>query len=118
MMNGLGFRPAVGEDLIALAPFTPAAATFTFTEDTDLTLEVIPDEDFPEDTENVTWSGVTVLEIEGGTGFLGIMDYTRQYIVFDISVDHVQIGMFVSTTQGSKYMIPTHFVKMTLVPAS
>lgn len=115
MMNGLGFRPT-DEDVIVLAPFTPEAATFTYTEDTDLTLEVIPDQDFPEVSENVTWSGVRVLEIEGGTEFVGIMDFTRKYIIFDISVDHVQIGFFISTTQGSKYNLPTHFVKMTLMP--
>ncbi|MEN8226723.1 MAG: PKD domain-containing protein [Bacteroidota bacterium] len=114
MANQLGFRQS-DEDIIVLAPFTPAAATFTYTEDTDLTLEVIPDQDLPEESTEITWSGVTVLEIAGGE-FVGIMDFTRKYIVFDISVDHVQIGMFISTTQGSKANMPTHFVKMTLIP--
>lgn len=112
---GLGFR-LTPEELIVLAPFTPEAATFTYTEDTDLTLEVIPDEDFPEVSEEITWSGLRVLEIEGGIEFVGIMDFTRKYIIFDISMDHMQIGMFVSTTQGSKFNLPTHFLKMTLIP--
>lgn len=116
MANQLGFR-ATAEDVIVLAPHAPVAATFTYTEDTDLTLEVIPDQDFPEDSEEVTWNNVTVLEVEGGVEFIGIMDFTRKYIIFDISVDHVQIGFFISTTMGSKAHMPTHFVKMTLIPA-
>lgn len=114
MLNGLEFRPT-SEDVIVLAPFTPVASTFTFTENTDLTLEVIPDQDLPEESTEITWSGVDVLEI-AGTEFVGIMDFTRKYIVFDISVDHLQIGFFISTTQGSKANLPTHFVKMTLMP--
>ena len=116
MLNQLGFRPT-GEDVIVLAPFTPEAATFTYTEDTDLTIEVT-DQDTPEESMEITYSDVTLLEIEGGTEFLGIMDFTRKYIVFDISVDHMQIGFFISTTEGSKANLPTHFVKMTMVPKS
>jgi len=114
MMNQLGFRPTA-EDVIVLAPFTPVAGTFTFTEDTDFIIEVT-DQDTPEESETMTYSNVDVLEVAGGE-FVGIMDYTRKYIVFDISVDHVQIGFFISTTQGSNFDKPTHFVKMTLIPA-
>lgn len=115
MLNSLGFR-ATAEDVIVLAPYTPVGGTFTFTEDTDFVIEVT-DQDTPEESETITYSNVDVLEVAGGE-FVGIMDFTRKYIVFDISVDHVQIGFFISTTQGSKANLPTHFVKMTLIPAS
>ncbi len=115
MLNQLGFRPTA-EDVIVLAPHTPAAATFTFTEDVDFSIEVT-DQDTPEESETIIYEDVTELVIEGGVEFVGIMDFTRKYIVFDISVDHVQIGFFISTTEGSKANLPTHFVKMTLIPA-
>ncbi len=114
MLNGLEFRPSA-EDVIVLAPFTPTAATFTFTENTDLTLETTSDED-EENTWETTWSDVTVLEIEGGTEFIGILDFTRKYIVFNISVDQLQIGMFVSATEGSKANYPSHLLRMTFIP--
>jgi len=114
--NQIPSRPT-GEDVIVLTPFTPEAATFTYTEDTDLTLTIIPDEDFPEVTEDITWSDLTILEIAGGTEFIGIQDYTRKYIVFDIGVDKLQLGMFISITQGSNFDKPSHFLKMTFIPA-
>ena len=114
MLNELGFRPTA-EDVIVLAPHSPVAGTFTFTEDTDFIIEVT-DQDFPETSETITYSNMDVLEVAGGE-FVGIMDFTRKYIIFDISVDHVQIGFFISTTQGSNANLPTHFVKMTLIPA-
>lgn len=114
MINQIPFR-ASAEDVIVLCPFTPVAATFTYTEDTDLTLEVTSDED-NENTWNVTWSDVTILEIEGGTEFLGIQDFTRKYYVFDIGVDQLQIGIFISATDGSKMNYPSHVLIMTFVP--
>ena len=74
-----------------------------------------PDDDLPEESTNITWSDVAVLEVKDGE-FIGIQDFTRKYIIFDISVDHVQIGIFISTTQGSKANLPTHILKMTLKP--
>ncbi|NOY37369.1 MAG: PKD domain-containing protein, partial [Chlorobi bacterium] len=52
MINQIPFRQSA-EEAIGLAPFTPEAATFTFTEGTDLTLEVTSD-DYPDSTWNVT----------------------------------------------------------------
>jgi len=115
MLNQIAFRPTA-EDVIVLAPFTPVAATFTFTENTDFVIEVT-DQDTPNDSETITYEDVTTLEVEGGAEFVGMLDFTRKYIVFDISVNHVQIGFFISTTQESKASLPTHFVKMTLIPA-
>ncbi len=114
MLNGIQFRQSA-EDIIVLAPFTPVAATFTYTEDTDLTLEVV-DKDDDEVTSNVTWSDVTILEIGGGTEFLGIWDYTRKYMIIDITNDLLQVGMFVSTSEGSNMAIPKHVLIMTFVP--
>ena len=116
MLNQIEFRQSA-EDIIVLAPFTPEAATFTYTEDTDLTLTVV-DKDDDEVTSDVTWSNVGVLEIEGGTEFVGIMDFTRKYMIVDISVDAVQIGIFVSTSEGSNMAIPKHVLIMTLKPKS
>jgi PKD repeat protein len=114
MLNGLEFRPSA-EDIIVLAPFTPEAATFTYTEDTDLTLTVV-DKDDDEITSDLTWSNVTVLEIEGGTEFVGIRDFTREYMILDISVDKVQIGIFASTSEGTYMNVPKHMLIMTLIP--
>ncbi len=114
MINQIPFRTSA-EDVIVLAPFTPAAATFTYTEDTDLTLEVTSDE-ANDSTWNVTWSNVTILEIAGGTEFIGIQDFTRKYLITDIGTDHVQIGMFVSATEGTKMNYPSHMIRMTFVP--
>ena len=114
MINQIPFRPSA-EDVIVLCPFIPSAATFTFTEGTDLTLETTSDSD-NENIWETTWSGVTVLEIEGGAEFLGVMDFTRKYIVFNISVDALQLGIFVSATEGSKMNYPSHLLRMTFIP--
>jgi PKD repeat protein len=114
MVNQIPFRTSY-EDVVVLCPFTPAASTFTYMEDEGLTLEVTND-DTPEVTESVTWSGVTVLEIAGTTEFVGIMDFTRKYVVFSIAVDKMQLGIFISATEGSKMMYPSHMLKMTFVP--
>jgi len=114
MLNQIEFRPTV-EDVIVLAPFTPIATTFMFTEDTDLTLTVVDQED-DEATSEVTWSNVDVLEIAGDVEFLGIRDFTRKYMILDISVDKMQIGMFIATSEGSNMAVPKHMIIMTLKP--
>ncbi len=114
MVNQIPFRPSA-EDVVVLCPFAPAAATFTYTEDTDLTLDVVDDET-PEVSEELTWSDLTILEIEGGTEFIGIQDFTRKYIVFDISVESLQLGIFISATEGSNMMLPSHMLRMTFIP--
>lgn len=114
LLNQIPFRPSY-EDAVVLTPFTTAAATFTYTEDTDLTLEMTSDDD-PNNTWSVSWSNVTVLEIEGGTEFIGVQDFTRKYMINDISVDHLQIDMFMSGTDQSKLNYPSHMLRMTLVP--
>ena len=117
MVNQLEFRES-GEDIIVLAPFTPSAAIadFTYTEETDLTLTVV-DKDDDEVVSDVTWSNVTVLEIAGGGEFIGIMDFTREYMILDIAVDKLQVGMLVSTSEGSNMMVPKHMLVMTFIPS-
>ncbi len=115
MLNGIEFRQSA-EDIIVLAPFSPVAASFTYTEDTDLTLTCVdPDDD--EVTSELTWEDVNVIEIEGGTEFLGVWDFTRQYMVLNITVDRLQVGFFASTSEGSNANVPKHMLIMTLIPA-
>ncbi len=114
MLNQIEFRQSA-EDIIVLAPFTPVAATFTYTEDTDLTLTCVdPDDD--EVTSELTWEDVNVLEIAGGE-FLGVQDFTRQYMILNITVDRLQVGFFASTSEGSYMNVPKHMLVMTLIPA-
>jgi len=115
MLNGIDFRPTP-EDVIVLAPFTPVAATFTYTEDTDLTLTCV-DKDDDEVTSEVTWNNVNVLEVPGDVEFVGIRDFTRKYMILDITVDKVQIGFFASTSEGSHMNVPKHMLVMTLIPS-
>lgn len=113
-LNNIPHRQS-SEDAIVLCPFTPESANWTLTEDTDLSLEVTSD-DHPDSTWTVTWSGLDVLEISGGTEFIGVQDFTRKYIVFDIGTDHLQLGVFISATDGSKLNYPSHILRMTFVP--
>lgn len=115
LLNQIPYRQSA-EDAIVLAPFAPVAATFTYTEDTDLTLTVV-DKDDDEVTHELTWSDVTILEIEGGTEFVGIQDFTRQYMILDISVDMLQIGIFISTSEGSHMNVPKHMIVLTGIPS-
>lgn len=117
LLNQLEFRQSA-EDAIVLAPFAPVAATFTYTEDTDLTLTVV-DKDDDAVTSELTWSNVKVLEVEGGTEFVAIQDFTRKYMILDITVDKLQVGIFISTSEDPTTMhIPKHMIVMTLIPAS
>jgi len=115
MLNQLEYRQSA-EDIIVLAPFTPVATTFTYTEDTDLTLTCV-DEDDDELTHELTWPNSTILEIEGGTEFVGLQDFTRKYMILKISVDELQVGFFASTSEGSFANVPRHMLVMTLIPA-
>ncbi|MFC2123369.1 PKD domain-containing protein [Bacteroidota bacterium] len=129
MFNSIGYR-ATAEDAIVLAPYTvPSGATFTFTEDTDLTLTVV-DHDGADDTsdtaddelttEEVTWSGIDVLEIT--SGFLGILDVTPKYVIHSISTDVLQVGIFIAVSEDNAMTLgalnPSHEIRMTFIPAT
>ena len=73
-------------------------------------------DDDENNTWNVTWNDVTVLEIEGGTEFVGVQDFTRKYVIHDIAVDHLQLDMFMSGTEGTKLNYPSHMLRMTFIP--
>ncbi len=114
--NAIPFRPSL-EDGVGLAPFTPEAATFKFTENTDLSLTVV-NHDNEDETLDLTWSDVTVLEIEGGTEFFGFWDATREYIVFNITSDKIELGTFTSFEVHNDLPLqePSHLLRMTFVP--
>jgi len=115
MLNQIEYRQSA-EDVIVLAPFTPAATTFTYEEETDLTLTCV-DKDDDEVTQEFTWTDVRVLEIDGDTEFLGVQDFTRKYMILDIAVDKLQVGFFSSTSEGSFANLPKHMLVMTMIPA-
>ncbi len=119
-INEIPFEPSA-EDAVGLTPFTPGQnATFTFEEGVDLTLPVTND-DHPDSTWNVTWSGVDVFEIKNAQDeneFFGLLDFVRKYMVFSISTDAMQVGTFISATQGSKANYPSHMVRITYVPSA
>ncbi len=115
MANNISGRPNDMTDLILLTPFTPEAATFKFMEDTTLELNVTSDES-PDSTWTESWSGVDVIEIEGGKEFIGVQDFTRKYIAFKLTADELQLGMFISATTGNYAATPSHVLRMTFTP--
>ncbi len=115
------YRPS-DEDAVGVTPFTPGKnASFTLEEDADLTLPVTSDE-YKDSTWTVTWSGVDVLEIKNSdtseNEFFGLLDFTRKYVVFNISTDAMQVGTFISATDGKKANYPSHMIRITYVPAA
>ncbi len=121
VLNKIPYRPSA-EDAVGVTPFIPGKnATFTFEEGVDLTLPVTSDE-YKDSTWTVTWSGVDVFEIKDSdtseNEFFGLLDFTRKYVVFSISTDAMQVGTFISATDGSKANYPSHMIRMTYVPAS
>lgn len=113
MLNQLGFRATL-EDGVVLAPFTPASATFTFTEDTDLALTVVnPDDE--DQTMDVTYTGVDVLEITDPE-FVLLHTAVHKYIIFDIATDKMVIGVFLEASEGTQVASPSHMLRMTMVP--
>jgi len=115
ILNSLEFRTSPAEESVVLAPFTTEAATFTYTEDTELALEMTHDDD-PNSTQEISWDNVTVLEILGGVEFVGLMDFTRKYVIHSISVDAIQIDMFMSGTDESKANYPSHMLRLKFIP--
>ena len=113
MVNGIPNRVIWG--FITMAPYSPVDdATFTYYENSGLTLDVTTDA-APEESSSVTWPDYSTIEI-AGDAFIGFRDFTRKYIVFDISPDKLVLGVFISTTAGSNMMMPTCFVRMTFIP--
>ena len=130
ILNSIGYTEAAEDYPIVLIPYTvPSGATFTLTEDTDLTLTVV-DHDGADDTEDtaddelttedVTWTGVDVLEIT--SGFLGILDVTPKYVIHSISADAMQVGIFLAFSEDNALTLgalnPSHEIRMTFIPAN
>jgi PKD repeat protein len=115
----LPFRPSA-ESAVGKTPFTTSKnATFKLEEGVDLTLPVTSDE-YPDSTWTITWSNVDVFEIQNPTDadneFFGLLDFTRKYMIFNISPESMQVGIFISGTDGKKANYPSHIIKMTFVP--
>jgi PKD repeat protein len=119
ILNQMPFQPSA-EDAVGKTPFTVGKkATFTLEEGVDLTLPVTSDE-HPDSTWTITWSGVDIFEIKNADDteneFFGLLDFTRKYMLFNISTESMQVGMFISGTSGEKANYPSHIIKMTFVP--
>ena len=121
MFEGINFVPSALEPSLGLADFTPGDATFTFNDEDDLTMTVMPDPDFPDVTADVTYTDFPYIEITGG-GFMGIIEWPRQYVVFELTTDKLVVGIFahfpqLDPTDYAPNFYPTHLLKIAFVPA-
>ena len=121
-INGLASQPS-GESSLVLASYTePSGATFTYNEE-DLTMSIMPDQDDPTVVEDVTYTGMPYIEFTGDNAFMGILEWPRKYLVFELTNDKLVIGMFLhfpgNKQPGVEYgnFEPTHVLKTTFVPA-
>ncbi len=109
-------------EILVLTEFTaPTDAGFTYNED-DLTMSVMPDANLPAEVEDVTYTGFDYINITGG-GFIGVLEWPRDYIVFELTNDKLVLGVFAHFPQdpvpGSDYFNfePTHLLRITFIPA-
>ncbi len=97
---------------LAISAYTPeTGATFNFTENTDLTLDVVSQMDGTTASE-ITYPGVTTLAFSG-TEFIGLMDFTRTVIIQDITKNKMKLAMFMSATQGAQAYKPSLVLQLT-----
>lgn len=115
IVNGLDIVKVTEESQgngFASTAFTPeAGATFTYTEEKDLTMEVVSQAD-GETTGEVTYAGVSTLNFSGSE-FIGLMDFTRECIIQEITPDKMRLAMFMSATQGAHFNKPSLVVIFT-----
>jgi PKD repeat protein len=117
-LKGIGYR-ATGEAVV-LGEFTPGTAMqFTYNE-TDLTMNVMPDANDPTVTTDVTYTDFPYIEVTGD-GFIGILEWPRKYVVFELTTDKLVIGIFAHFPQRDPIDYtnyePTHVLKVAFVPA-
>lgn len=92
--------------------FTPESnATFTYTENKDLTLTVVSQND-GSTTGEVTYEGVSTLNFSGNE-FIGFMDFHRECIIQEISPEKMRLAMFMSATTGAHFNKPSLVVIFT-----
>lgn len=115
--GGLVFATVTGTDIVnvtaesqsfgfASLAFTPEPnATFTFTENKDLTINAVSQAD-GSTTYDVTYEGVSTLNFSGNE-FIGFMDFHRECIVQEISPEKMRLVMFMSATQGAHFNKPS-----------
>ncbi len=88
------------------AAYTPeAGASFTLTENKDHTVSVVSQAD-GSTTADITYKDVMTLSFSG-TEFIGLMDFTREVIVQEITPDKMRLVMFMSATQGAELTKPS-----------
>lgn len=90
---------------LCLAAYTPESnATFTFTEGKDLTIATT---NYPTGNiaTEVTYKNVNTISFSG-TEFIGLMDFTREVIVQELTPDKMRLVMFMSATSGAHYNKP------------
>jgi PKD repeat protein len=86
---------AENHNLTLVADYLPAQVlSYGFTELKDLTLEVTDD---GISSREVTYCDVQTISISYG-GFLGILDFCREYVVLDLSEDTLKIACFCCST--------------------
>lgn len=96
----------------ATLEYTPESnATFTFTEDKDLALTVV-DQNDGTTTSDITYAGVSTLSFSG-TEFIGLMDFHRECIIQEITPDNMRLAMFMSATTGDHFNKPSLVVIFT-----
>lgn len=115
--GSLVYGAVTGTDIVNVTPesqsfgfaslaFTPEAnATFTFTEDKDLTITAVSQADGAT-TYDVTYEGVSTLNFSGNE-FIGLLDFHQEVIIQEITPEKMRLVMFMSATQGAHFNKPS-----------
>ena len=92
--------------------FTPEdGATFTLTEDKDLAVTVV-DQNDGATTAELVFPGVNTLDFSGNE-FIGLMDFHQECILLDINPEKMRLAMFMSATTGEHLDKPSLIVIFT-----
>ncbi len=92
--------------------FTPeAGASFTLTEEKDLTVTAVSQADGAT-TYDVTYPDVSTLSFSGNE-FVGLMGFHRECILQEITPEKMRLAMFMSATQGEHFSKPSLVVIFT-----
>lgn len=92
--------------------FTPEeGATFTYTEEKDMAITAVSQDD-GETTWDVVYEGVSTLNFSGNE-FIGLRDFHRECIIQEITPEKMRLAMFMSATQGAHFNKPSLVVIFT-----
>lgn len=121
--GGLVFATVTGTQIVkvtaesqgfgfATLAFTPeTGATFTYTEEKDLTINAV-DQNNDSNTYDVTYPGVSTLSFSGNE-FIGFMGFHRECIIQEITPEKMRLAMFMSATTGANFNKPSLVVIFT-----